>query len=221
MATAGAGAWAYARAAANRLVGGTAQESVVRGVLSQWIAESGWGWPPLRRNPGNLARGWAKGLGYPFSVQTPNPQPSNPIVTFATLKGGAYAYADGLRAYPRYNTAQALATKGDGLGFAVAVCRAGYGTNEATVKSVYALLGNPPKPSVGYRVTTARVYLRTGAGTAYRAIELLGIAAKLVTLAAVRGGAYTVNGQRRTDWYRVRAPSGKTGYVAAAYTKAV
>jgi hypothetical protein len=200
-------------------VAGTATDSVVRGVLSQWIAESGWGWPPLRRNPGNLARGWAKGFGYPYTVQNPNPQPSNPIVTFTTLKGGAYCYADGLRAYPRYNTAQQLAEHGDGLGFAVAVCRAGYGTSESTVRSVYALLGNPPHPAPQVRITTARVYLRSGASTAYRALELLPIGARLAVLASVRGGAYTAGGVRHTDWYRVKAPSGRTGYVAAAYTR--
>jgi hypothetical protein len=218
MATASAGAWAYARAAANRLVGGTASDSVVRGVLAQWIAENGWGWPAPRRNPGNLARGWAAAFKYPFTVQSPNPQPGNPIVTFATLSDGAYCYADGLRAFPRYNAAQAKAVAGDGLGFALAVCAAGYGTNSSTVKSVYAMLGNPPHavPPATYH-TTAPLYLRSGAGTNYRALRLLPKGTAIAVVATVSGGAYRYGGVTRHDWLRCRAGT-QSGYVAAAWT---
>ena len=219
MASAAPGAWAFARAAADRIVGGKADDSVVRGVLAQWIAENGWGWPPARRNPGNLSRGWAASFNYPFTVQTPNPQPSNPIVTFATLSGGAYCYADGIRAFPRYNRAQAKAVAGDGLGFAVALCDAGYGTNASTVRSVYAILGNPPKPAYGHAVTTARLHLRTGAGRRFPDNgPILPVKTALVVYSKVKGGSYPCNGTTMYTWLHVKAGT-RTGYVAAGFTK--
>src|SRR5439155_11605369 len=96
MTTIAQGAWDLAGRAADRITGTSAHPSVVRGVLAQWIAEHGYQWPFSRRNPGNLARAWAGSFSYPFVVQVPNPQPSNPIVTFATLAGGADCYAAGL-----------------------------------------------------------------------------------------------------------------------------
>jgi hypothetical protein len=135
------GAWAAARTAADRIVGRHAHDSVVKGVLAQWIAENGWRWPPPRNNPGNLARGWAANFGYPFYIVTPNPQPSNPIVSFRRLTDGAECYAAGLVRFARYSSAVAAARANEGLTFAVRVCQAGYGTRESTVRSVYAQLG--------------------------------------------------------------------------------
>lgn len=139
-------AWAYAQRAADRITGHAAPIAVAKGVLAQWIAENGWTWPPPRRNPGNLARGWAGSFSYPFTYSFPNPQPGNPIVTFATLQGGADCYAAGLVSFPRYAAAVTAARAGDGLGFAVAVCQAGYGTTESAVRSVYAVLATPTAP---------------------------------------------------------------------------
>lgn len=160
MATMPSGAWTAARLAADRLVAGTAAASVVRGVLAQWIAENGWTWPPPRRNPGNLARGWAAVFSYPYSIQTPNPQPGNPIVTFATVAGGASCYADGLRTFARYADALSKARAGDGLGFALAVCAAGYGTNATTTRNVYAALGGEPSSAPSANAGGANVAIR-------------------------------------------------------------
>lgn len=144
-----AGAWYWAARAADRITGAHASEAVAKGVLSQWIAENGYLWPPPRNNPGNLARGWAVGCSDAFTVHFPNPQPGNPIVTFTMLGGGVDCYASGLVRIDRYNRAVTLARAGDGLGFAVAVCEAGYGTNEATVRAVYAALAAPVSPGPG------------------------------------------------------------------------
>jgi hypothetical protein len=76
----------------------------------------------------------------PCHAVNPNPQPSNPIMTFDRLEDGARCYADGLAAFKRYRKAVTAGKAGDGLGFAVAVCKAGYGTRESTVKSVFATL---------------------------------------------------------------------------------
>lgn len=139
-------AWELAHRAADRIVGRPAHASVARAVLAQWIAEHGVQWPFSRNNPGNLARGWAAQFSYPFHVETPNPQPGNPIVTFATQAGGADCYSAGLTAFSRYAHAVTLARAGDGLGFAVAVAEAGYGTRESTIRSVYASLAAPEPP---------------------------------------------------------------------------
>lgn len=141
-----ADAWAWAQRAADRITGQAAPIAVAKGVLAQWIAENGWAWPPPRHNPGNLARGWAGSFAYPFSYSFPNPQPGNPIVTFATLQGGVDCYAAGLVAFPRYAAAVQAARAGNGLGFAVAVCEAGYGTSESTVRAIYAVLATPLPP---------------------------------------------------------------------------
>ena len=110
-------AWDLARRAADRIVGRPAHPSVVKAVLAQWIAEHGVQYPFSRNNPGNAARAWAAAFPYPFTVHFPNPQPGNPIVTFATQQGGADCYAAGLVAFDRYNAAVTAARAGDGLQF--------------------------------------------------------------------------------------------------------
>lgn len=147
MPTMPSGAWGAARSAADRIVGRRADDSVVRGVLAQWIAENGWRWPPPRNNPGNLARGWAANFSYPFYWTDPNPQPSNPIVTFRRLADGVDCYAEGLVRFGRYALAVQAARAGRGLDFSVQVCRAGYGTRESTVRTVYAALGGVALPA--------------------------------------------------------------------------
>jgi hypothetical protein len=147
MATMPASAWAAARTAADRLVGRRADPSVVRAVLAQWIAENGWRWPPPRNNPGNVARGWAANFDIPFYWTLPNPQPSNPIVTFRRLDDGVRCYTAGLLAFARYALAVRAARAGQGLQATVLICRAGYGTRESTVRMVYAALGGEPAPA--------------------------------------------------------------------------
>ena len=167
--------WPYARLAAAIVNGGrAAAPSVVAGVVAQWTCESGHGWPPARNNPANLARGFVAGLGVPYTVGEPNPQPGNPIVTFATIAAGASAYARGLVAIPRYAPAIARARAGDGKGFADAVCRAGFGTSQACVDSVYAGLVVPPPPAPRDNIecrSTVGAMLRTGPGQRYPAVR--------------------------------------------------
>jgi hypothetical protein len=144
--------WSLARAATVRLLG-HANESVATAVLAQWTCEQPTGkghWPPTRNNPGNNAAGWAKALGYSYTVQTPNPQPGNPIVTYASPGIGAAAYADGLRKFGRYSSAMARARAGDGLGFGQAVCSAGYGTSKTCFTNIYRqLTGQGPTQGSG------------------------------------------------------------------------
>lgn len=146
MATMPTAAWDLAERAADRLTGVHAHPDVARGILAQWVAEHGYQWPFSRANPGNLARSWARAFPFPYSVHFPNPQPGNPIVTFVHQADGADCYVAGLRAFDRYALAVRLARVGDGLGFAVQVCRDGYGTRESTVRTVYASLTRPAGP---------------------------------------------------------------------------
>jgi hypothetical protein len=132
--------WDLAQVAADRLIGQPADRSLAAGVLAQWIAENGWRFPPPRNNPGNLSKRWTDAFDLPCHAVSPNPQPGNPIMTFDRLGDGARCYADGLAAFKRYRHAVTAGKAGDGLGFAVAVCKAKYGTRESTVKSVFAKL---------------------------------------------------------------------------------
>ncbi len=132
--------WGLAQVTADRLIGQPANRSLAAGVLAQWIAENGWGFPPRRNNPGNLSKGWTDKFDLPCHAVNPNPQPGNPIMTFDRLEDGAKCYAAGLTAFKRYRDAITAGKAGDGLGFAIAVCQAGYGTRESTVKSVFATL---------------------------------------------------------------------------------
>lgn len=171
-----AAAWELAGRAADRITGTRAHPSVARGVLAQWVAEHGVQYPFSRANPGNLARRWAAAFHYPFSVHFPNPQPGNPIVTFAAQEAGADCYAAGLVRFSRYAAAVGQARAGDGLAFAVGVCRAGFGTRESAVRTVYASLAPPatnggaPSPggsNVAIRyaqvaTTASRMALRAG-----------------------------------------------------------
>jgi hypothetical protein len=137
-------AWQAAHTAAREWVAGGADPSVARAVLSQWIAENGWHWPPARNNPGNIAKGAAVDLPGTWHAVFPNPQPGNPIVTYATLEMGLEAYAAALRTFQRYANALPLVRAGRGLDAMVQVCADGWGTNSATVRSVYAALGTDP-----------------------------------------------------------------------------
>jgi hypothetical protein len=153
--------WSLAAVAAERLVGGPAvTSSLVTGILSQWIAENGWGWAPPRNNPGNLAKGWTDAFDFPCHVAPgANPQPHNPIMTFDTVNDGALCYAAGLAAFSRYAKAVALGKDGDGLGFAVEICRRAYGTRESAVKSVFATLA-PHAPGQDVFVRRTNVAIR-------------------------------------------------------------
>ena len=172
------GAWDLAQRAADRITGSHAHPSVARGVLAQWVAEQGQVTAWSRHNPGNVAERWAHALGFPYTVHTPNPQPGNPIVTFATDGLGGDCYARGLATFDRYSSAVAAARAGDGLLFAVRVCQAGYGTRESAVRSIYAALRPPALPTPGdtsggsnvairyAQVSTTATRLRLSKGTA-------------------------------------------------------
>ncbi len=133
------GNWAaLARSAASRL--GTSSPAIVTAILAQWQCEQKGTWPPTRNNPGNVARGWASALSYPYTVEQPNPQPSNPIVTYPSPSIGAQAYADGLRLFSRYSGVRAAVAAGNGPGFLTAISRAGYGTGLACMLASYPQL---------------------------------------------------------------------------------
>ncbi len=123
-------------------MGAQASSSMVAAIVSQWQCEQpANAWPPRRNNPGNLARGWAAAVGIPFTVDFPNPQPSNPIVTYASAADGAQAYGIGIRSFSRYSSALAYARGGDGARFLKAITSAGYGTSYTCAISVYNRLG--------------------------------------------------------------------------------
>lgn len=126
---------ALARGAAARLGGGP---NLTRAILAQWQCELGnVPYPPRRNNPGNLARGAASGLGYPFTIDYPNPQPGNPIVTFRSVTDGAAAYAKLILSLARYRLAVAAARRDDGAGFIREVTSAGWGTSASCALGVY------------------------------------------------------------------------------------
>jgi hypothetical protein len=117
---------------------GNPSPSIVKAILAQWQCEIGnVPYPPPRNNPGNNAAGWVKALGIPYTVQTPNPQPGNPIVTFGSPADGARSYAGGIRTFARYSVARAAIARGDGVAFLVAICAAGYGTSPTCALGVY------------------------------------------------------------------------------------
>jgi hypothetical protein len=153
--------WSHAEIAAERLAGPAATPSLVTGILAQWIAENGWGFPPPRNNPGNLAKGWTDNFEFQCHVAPgSNPQPGNPIMTFDSLEDGAHCYAAGLAAFKRYKTAVALGKAGDGLGFAVEICKAKYGTRESTVRSVFATLLPHSQDIISRRINVAIRFCR-------------------------------------------------------------
>lgn len=117
---------------------GNPAPAIVKAILAQWQCELGnVAYPPTRNNPGNIARGFAEGVGIPFTVHFPNPQPGNPIVTYATPADGARAYAGGIRKFKRYAVARAAVARGDGRGFILGLTAAGWGTNAACALRVY------------------------------------------------------------------------------------
>jgi hypothetical protein len=132
--------WSDARTAADKIAGGSASPDVIRAVLAQWICESGWTYPPKWNNPGNLAEGWAKAVGFPYTIGQPIIQPSDPIVRFADVPTGVAAYSKGFLTISRYRTALARAQAGDGYGFVKEALAEGYGTALSCFDSVNSLL---------------------------------------------------------------------------------
>jgi hypothetical protein len=124
-------------------MGAQASSSMVAAIVSQWQCEQPTNaWPPRRNNPGNVARGWAAAVGIPYTVEFPNPQPSNPIVTYASAADGARAYGIGIRSFSRYSSALAYARGGDGARYLRALLvGTGYGTSYTCAASVFARLG--------------------------------------------------------------------------------
>lgn len=166
---------AYAAAA---LIGAAGKRDVVRGILAQWTCEKGNAdaYPPVRNNPGNLSRDALAGVAGipPFHVDSgTNPQPGNPIVTFATGRDGARAYGLYLAARSRYAAALVAARRGDGLTFALLVCAAGYGTGSACTRSAYLTIPEPPALVTAYAIhvahgATVRVYELASTGCILR-----------------------------------------------------
>lgn len=132
--------WRALASIAGGVIGSTDPDTL-RGILAQWTCEQRGTWPPTRNNPGNNAKGWADGVGIPYTVEHPNPQPSNPIVTYATPALGARAYGLGLAHFGRYSAAIAAARAGNGAGFLRAVTSAGYGTSYTCSIGAYRALG--------------------------------------------------------------------------------
>lgn len=128
-----------ALAAEAALVLGTKDRDIIAAILAQWTCEKGNSdeYPPVRNNPGNLARGAAQGLGFSFTIQYPNPQPGNPIVTFWSPAGGAGAYARLIASGSRYAGVRKAVKAGDGHAFIVAMGKSGYGTGTACMLSAY------------------------------------------------------------------------------------
>lgn len=142
---------ALARRAA--AVMGTASADIAAAILAQWTCELGNAdaYPPARNNPGNLSRGAAAGLGVPFRVTYPNPQPGNPIVTYQVPADGADAYARLINTGSRYAGVRAAVAAGSGGAYIAAIARSGYGTSGACMAAAYhPVQPNPtPPPSEG------------------------------------------------------------------------
>lgn len=138
----------YQRLAASAAAGlGAPSPDIAKAILAQWQCEQE-GWPPARNNPGNLAEGAARGTGVPYTVAPGrNPQPSNPIVTYASPEAGADAYARLIGRGARYAGARSAAAAGDGLAFLRAVTTAGYGTRYGCASRVFTqIAGKDPDP---------------------------------------------------------------------------
>lgn len=125
---------------------GASGEDAIRGILAQWTCEQRGTWPPTRNNPGNVAKGFADAVGFPYTIQQPNPQPSNPIVTYSSPELGARAYASGLARFSRYSSALAAARANNGAAFVRYVTKAGYGTSYTCAIGVYRQLGGTNQP---------------------------------------------------------------------------
>jgi hypothetical protein len=123
---------------------GTKDGDIIAAILAQWTCEHGNAdaYPPSRNNPGNLSRGAASGLGIPFTVTYPNPQPSNPIVTYQVPRDGARAYSTLINTGSRYAAVRAAVKAGNGKAYIVAIGKSGYGTPTGCMLSAY----HPPAP---------------------------------------------------------------------------
>ena len=149
-----------ATAAATIIIGSlNPADSLLKGILAQWRCEKGGlAYPPSWNNPGNLSLGFAKGLGFTYTIPQPNPQPDNPIVAFTTPLNGAKCYGKGIATYPRYAQAVAEAKAGSGYNYMVAVSKAGYGTPIQCMNSVWPLITLPstviPDPGVNMPIYT-------------------------------------------------------------------
>ncbi len=134
---------------------GTSDLDIIAAILAQWTCEKGNAdaYPPSRNNPGNLARGALGGLGLTFTIQYPNPQPGNPIVTFATPTYGATAYGKYIRANgqvgERYAGVMSAVRAGNGHDYIIEMGQSGYGTSTACMLSAYHPAAPPTdKPPV-------------------------------------------------------------------------
>jgi len=175
-------------------MGVASPKPMVDAVVSQWQCELGADdYPPRRNNPGNVAKGWADGVGIPYTVETPNPQPGNPIVTFGSPTDGARAYGRGIALFDRYAATLAHARVGDGAGFLQAITAAGYGTSYSCAIGVYrGLVGTPTAaPHYYAQVTIATALWNSGTKKwVYNGPNAIRVGTRLV----VRGAKYLRGG---------------------------
>jgi hypothetical protein len=140
---------------------GTNSAEIINAILAQWRCEIGAQdiYPPNRNNPGNIAKGAASDVGATYIVAPgPNPQPGNPIVTFATPEYGADIYAKVLGTLPRYAGVRAAVQAGSASEFITAIGNSGYGTSATCMRSAYrdpedeapASIGPKPTGAVGW-----------------------------------------------------------------------
>jgi len=158
---------------------GTTSQKIINAILAQWRCEIGSNdaYPPARNNPGNLSEDAAKAIGYAYTVPdlSTNPQPSNPIVTFATPEMGADAYGTLLHKLPRYAEVRGAIAADDPHAFFQAISTSGYGGGGVDCyESVYvdpiagapASIGAQPAGATGWVDATglARIWFQDSAG---------------------------------------------------------
>jgi hypothetical protein len=135
----------------------TNDADIIAAILAQWQCEKGNNdpYPPVRNNPGNVARKAASTLGFPFTVPdlATNPQPGNPIVTFRSSLDGANAYGKLLDTGSRYERVRKAVKAGDGHAFILAMGASGFGSSTKCMLGAYR--PPPPASSGGTQTATA------------------------------------------------------------------
>jgi hypothetical protein len=136
---------------------GTTSPKIINAILAQWRCEIGTDdyYPPARNNPGNLTRDASNSIGAKYTIAAgSNPQPGNPIVTFATPEYGADMYATLIKTLDRYAPMRAAVIADDPHAYFDGVISSGYGpTSDRCLEAVYIdpVVGAPlsigPQPS--------------------------------------------------------------------------
>lgn len=145
---------------------GSTSKGIVNAIIAHMRCEIGSrdAYPPTRNNPGNVAQDAARDVKAAYTVDTPNPQPGNPIVTFSTPEYGADTYGHVINDLPRYAMVRSAVRADEPEAYLHAVAAAGYGTGFACLASVYrdpadspppASLGTPPPAGTSWWMETA------------------------------------------------------------------